>query len=201
MVLTVWKIEEEEHQLRPFLSLNASEQKELESITAPQSRLRWMASRLALKSVFDEWKIIDTQKDRHGKPYFELLDGHFSLSHSGEYAVCIYHPMNTVGIDIEFMRSKIFNIQHKFMKEGELDSLCKDNTKQALFVSWCAKEAVYKWQGEKGLSMKDNISILPFQFKDKGQVQVELIKGDRLQTLEVYYERLDNYMMAYLCTK
>src|SRR5690606_30770633 len=127
MVLTIWKIEEAESELLPLLSLDTNELRELESIRAPQSRLRWMASRLALKSVFDEWKPIDIQKDIHGKPFFGMLDGHFSLSHSGEFATCLYHPEKQVGLDIEFIKSKVMNISRKFMKDEELSCIPEEN--------------------------------------------------------------------------
>lgn len=198
MVLTIWKIEETESELRSLLSLNSKEVRELESIRAPQSRLRWMASRLALKSVFKEWKVIEIHKDIHGKPYFELLNGHFSLSHSGEFAVCVYHPEKMVGVDIEFIRPKVFNIREKFMKADELNSIPEKDAMESLFVCWCAKEAIYKWQGKKGLSMKDGISVHPFVYEEKGQLKAELLNGEGVRILEVHYERLGDFMMAYV---
>lgn len=198
MVLTIWKIEEAESELRSLLSLNASEVRELEAIKAPQSRLRWMASRLALKSVFEEWKVIQIHKDVHGKPYFELLNGHFSLSHSGEFAVCAYHPEKMVGVDIEFIRPKVFDIRKKFMKADELKSIPEKNAMESLFVCWCAKEAIYKWQGKKGLSMKDGISVHPFVYQEKGQLTAELMNDEGTRLLEVHYERLGDFMMAYV---
>lgn len=198
MVLTIWKIEEAESELRSLLSLNAKEVRELESIKAPQSRLRWMASRLALKSVFEEWKVIQIHKDVHGKPYFELLNGHFSLSHSGEFAVCAYHPEKMVGVDIEFIRPKVFDIRKKFMKADELKSIPEKNAMESLFVCWCAKEAIYKWQGKKGLSMKDGISVHPFVYQKKGQLTAELMNDEGTRLLEVHYERLGDFMMAYV---
>jgi phosphopantetheinyl transferase len=198
MVLTIWKIEEAESELRSLLSLNAKEVRELESIKAPQSRLRWMASRLALKSVFEEWKVIQIHKDVHGKPYFELLNGHFSLSHSGEFAVCAYHPEKMVGVDIEFIRPKVFDIRKKFMKADELNSIPEKNAMESLFVCWCAKEAIYKWQGKKGLSMKDGINVHPFVYQEKGQLTAELMNDEGTRLLEVHYERLGDFMMAYV---
>ncbi len=198
MVLTIWRIEEEESYLRSLLTLNANEVQELDSIKAPQSRLRWMASRLALKSVFKEWKFIEIQKDIHGKPFFRLLSGHFSLSHSGEFAVCVYHPEKTVGIDIEFIRPKVFDIRRKFMKVEELNSIPEKNAMESLFVCWCAKEAIYKWHGKKGLSMKDGISIHPFVYEEKGHLKAELVNGEGTWLLQVSYERLGDYMIAYV---
>lgn len=199
MILTIWKIEEAESELRSLLSLNENEARELEAIKASNSRLRWMASRLALKSVFEEWKVIPIHKDVHGKPYFELLNGHFSLSHSREFAVCVYHPQKTVGVDIEFIRPKVFNIREKFMKAEELKSIPEKNAIESLFVCWCAKEAIYKWQGKRGLSMKDGISIHPFDYQETGQLTAELMSEEGTRLLGIRYERLGDFMMAYVC--
>jgi phosphopantetheinyl transferase len=198
MVLTIWRIEETERELRSYLSLDASEIQELETIKSLQSRLRWMASRLALKSVFKEWKFIEIQKDIHGKPFFGELNGHFSLSHSGEFATCLYHPEKRVGIDIEFIRPKIFDISAKFMKVEELSSIPVGNAKESLFVCWCAKEAIYKWQGNKGVSMKDRITVHPFTYEAKGQLTADLIEEHSAKSLLVSYERIENYMLAYV---
>jgi len=198
MVLTIWKIEEAESELLPLLSLDTNELRELESIRAPQSRLRWMASRLALKSVFDEWKPIDIQKDIHGKPFFGMLDGHFSLSHSGEFATCLYHPEKQVGLDIEFIKSKVMNISRKFMKDEELSCIPEENKIESLYVCWCAKEAIYKWQGKRGLSMRDKITIHPFTYATKGTLTADLNNGET-QILNVYFEKIEGYMLAYVC--
>lgn len=200
MVLTIWKIEETEHELRPLLSLDEKEEEELLKIKASNSRARWMASRLALKSVFEEWKTIQIKKDSHGKPSFELLTGNFSLSHSGDFAVCAYHPDKMVGIDVEEIRSKIFLIRKKFMKPDELSSIDQENTMESLIVAWCAKEAIYKWQGKKGLSMKDNIDIHTFVYKEDGEVLATLNDGANTYELCVNYERIEDYMLAFVCT-
>lgn len=200
MVLTIWKIEEAESELLPLLSLDTNELRELESIRAPQSRLRWMASRLALKSVFDEWKPIDIQKDIHGKPFFGMLDGHFSLSHSGEFATCLYHPEKQVGLDIEFIKSKVMNISRKFMKDEELSCIPEENKIESLYVCWCAKEAIYKWQGKRGLSMRDKITIHPFTYATKGTLTADLNNGET-QILNVYFEKIEGYMLAYVCNE
>lgn len=198
MVLTIWKIEESESDLRPMLSLNAREEKELQAVKASSSRLRWMASRLALKSIFDEWKVIEINKDVHGKPFFESEEGFFSLSHSGEFAICCYHPEKKVGVDVELVRDKILAIQEKFMKAEELDTVADKDKIENLMVCWCAKEAIYKWQGTKGLSMREGITIYPFEYEEKGRITANLVTETRAEQLTVVYERLDGYMMAYV---
>jgi phosphopantetheinyl transferase len=73
-----------------------------------------------------------------------------------------------------------------------------DNT-LGLYVCWCAKEAIYKWHGKKGLEFKKHIHIKPFKLKDEGSLQaiVELPEG--IVTLEVnYFKTTDGYMLGYV---
>lgn len=197
-VITIWKIEEAEFELRPMLSLNFEELSELNAIRYPQSRKRWMASRLALKSAFDDWRVIGIQKDCHGKPFFEAEEGSFSLSHSGAFAVCAYHPKEKMGIDIEIVRSKVLSIRHKFMKEQELASLPADNLVKSLYVCWCAKEAAYKWRGKKGFSMKSGITVEPFSYSATGSLTLLVQEGEQECRLTVAYQEIEDYMMAYI---
>lgn len=214
MVLSFWKIEETESELLSLLSMNERQEIELVTIKDSQSRLRWLASRLAIKSVFENNEPIDLNKDEHGKPFLELLKGHLSLSHSGVFAVCLYHPDKRVGVDIELIKPKIVGISTKFMKTEELSALQNDpavdqldaeglklgtdHKVESLIACWCAKEAIYKWQGKKGLSMKEGITIHPFSYQECGKIKANLHNGTTLQTLDVYYERVESYMLAYV---
>ena len=99
-----------------------------------------------------------------GKPYLvSNPDVHFSLSHSGKYAVCVISDQN-IGVDIE-------NRQRKLLSEGKLEKLLAvarksfSDREYQVFVNssveeqieiflkfWTRKEAVSKACG-KGLAM------------------------------------------------
>lgn len=46
--------------------------------------------RFAMEKSGQENRLSDIEVSVHGKPYLKDTDFHFSLSHSGEYAVCVY---------------------------------------------------------------------------------------------------------------
>ena len=73
-----------------------------------------------------------------------------------------------------------------------------DNT-NGLYVCWCAKEAIYKWYGKKGLEFKQHIHIKSFKLKDEGSLQaiVELPEGTRELTVN-YFKTTDGYMLGYV---
>ena len=73
-----------------------------------------------------------------------------------------------------------------------------DNT-DGLYVCWCAKEAIYKWYGKKGLEFKQHIHIKPFKLKAEGDLNalVELPEGSKELTVN-YFKTKDGYMLGYV---
>lgn len=83
----------------------------------------------------------DVRKDEHGKPYFpERPDIHFSISHSGSFALCAidFFP---VGADIEFIRP---------VSPALINRVCSEiETRHSGFFSlWVLKESLVKLRGQ-----------------------------------------------------
>lgn len=197
--LAVWKIEETEEALISGLQLKEHELSLIDSLSKGKRALHWLSTRLLLRTMLNTEDYIDCQMDEHGKPYLVNSNTHISLSHSYDYAAVIISKDKKVGVDIELIKHKIKSIKHKFLSDVELaQKQIGDNT-NGLYVSWCAKEAVYKWNGKKGLEFKQHIHIKPFKLKEEGtlQVLVELSEGSR--ALEVsYFKTKDGYMLGYV---
>lgn len=198
-ILAVWKIEETEEQLLSSLQLKQHELDVIASLSNGKRALHWLSTRVLLRTMLNTADYIDCRMDEHGKPYLVNSATHISLSHSYDYAAVIIGKHKKVGVDIELIKHKIKSIKHKFLSDVELaQKQIGDNT-NGLYVSWCAKEAVYKWHGKKGLEFKQHIHIKPFKLKEEGslQVLVELPEGTR--ELEVnYFKTKDDYMLGYV---
>ncbi len=197
-ILTLWEIQETEEELLSEIFLSDDENEELATIKSSKSRLRWLASRLALRNLFDSTQIVDVKKDQYGKPYLSMFSGHISISHSGNMAAAVFHPERSAGVDIELIRPKIVNIATKFLSSKELQSIDKNNELKALFACWCVKEAVYKWHGRKGLSLKDGIEIQPFVYDEVGVFEAVVNTPER-NIFCIHYENIGEYMLAYVC--
>ncbi|WP_316769437.1 4'-phosphopantetheinyl transferase family protein [Pedobacter frigiditerrae] len=198
-MLSVWKIEETEEQLLSGLQLKQHELDVIASLSNGKRALHWLSTRLLLRTMLNTSDYIDCQMDDHGKPYLVNSDTHISLSHSFDYAAVIISKDKKVGVDIELIKMKIKSIKHKFLSDVELaQKQIGDNT-NGLYVSWCAKEAIYKWYGKKGLEFKQHIHIKPFKLKDEGSLQamVELPEGSRELTVN-YFKTSDGYMLGYV---
>jgi len=198
-ILSVWKIEETEEQLFSGLQLKQHELDFVASLKGSKRLLQWLSTRLLLRTMLNTSQYIDCRIDAHGKPYLVDLSYQISLSHSYDYASVMIGKSNSVGVDIEQIKTKIHRIQQKFLSVAELEQLgVKDHT-QGLYVCWCVKEAVYKWYGKKGLEFRKHIHIQPFKLQNEGSlvVQVDLPEGSRTLTVH-YFNTIDGYMLGYV---
>ena len=126
-------------------------------------------------------KDIKFRCDQNGKPYAEGLDIHFSLSHSGDLAVCAISD-TPVGIDVEKVRHVNTGVAKKWFTEQEQAFVFSDKTKaqRRFFEIWTKKEAYIK---AKGLRLIDgsgvNVLDCPdakFFTETKGKNMVTLCK-------------------------
>ncbi len=79
-----------------------------------------------------------------GKPYAKNLPVYFSISHSGDYAVCAIADTE-IGIDIEEIRTVHPRASEKFCTEDEKEFAESDEN--GFFKIWTLKEAYFKCIG------------------------------------------------------
>lgn len=198
-ILAVWKIEETEQELISGLQLKQHELDFISSLNNGKRLLHWLSTRVLLRTMLNTDEYIDCRMDEHGKPYLPDLDYHISLSHSYDYASVIIGKNRKVGVDIELIKHKIRSIKHKFLSDSELAQKQIGDNINGLYICWCAKEAIYKWNGRKGLEFKQDIHIKPFKLKNSGSLNalVDLPEG----TIELavdYFKTDDGYMLGYV---
>ena len=84
----------------------------------------------------------------NGKPYFEDGSVCFSLSHSGNFAVCAVSDCE-VGVDIEAPRQNTLKIAKRFFTESEYERIAKSDKPDELFCRlWVIKESYIKATGD-----------------------------------------------------
>jgi phosphopantetheinyl transferase len=154
-IIETWDEEELE-----FLSFR--EKLSYANISHPEKRKEWATARMAIKDTLETLHVPYPGffKDEHGKS--QSMDGYgfVSLSHTEGLAGAIYHREFPVGIDMDFIREKILRIGFRFLDPSELDFLEKDPLHYTL--AWSAKESIFKCQGRRGVSFRDNILLEPF---------------------------------------
>jgi 4'-phosphopantetheinyl transferase len=194
----LWRIEEEATDLYNQLQLNQEEKDFVESLSSGKRHLHWLGTRVLLRKMLRTDEYIDCKVDEHGKPYLVNLPYHISLSHSFDYAAVMISKTHKVGIDIEQIKEKVERIANKFMRDEELAFIAGKQKIEQLYVCWCAKEAIYKCNGQKEVSFADNIFLQPFQFEHHGVVDARLHKKDTIIDYTVGYMQYENYMIGYV---
>ncbi|MCH7410104.1 4'-phosphopantetheinyl transferase superfamily protein [Belliella sp. DSM 111904] len=167
--LAVNNIQEVASQDVGFLSFR--ERLALSNISREEKKNEWKAARIALKSALDQ---IDLPypgfyKDEHGKSHPKDGHGYVSLTHTRGIAAAIFHKNMPVGIDLDYVRDKVVNLGPKFLDSSEMEFLQSDPLRYTM--AWSAKESIFKCQGKKGISLRENILLEPFSESDS------IIKG------------------------
>jgi len=153
-------IEDQEIESMSFLSFR--EKLSFANISHPEKQKEWATARHA---IHDALQVLNEPypgffKDEHGKSQSMNGRGFVSLSHTPGIAGAIYHREQPVGIDMDLIREKILRIGFRFLDNSELDFLEKDPVHYTM--AWSAKESIFKCQGKRGVSFRDNILLEPF---------------------------------------
>lgn len=196
----IWKIEETEQELSARLQLNNDECEKLARLSKGKRTLHWLATRVLLRYLLRTDNYISCPSDQNGKPYLPDYPYEISLTHSYDYAGVLMSSAGPCGLDLEIVKDKVLRIKEKFLSEEELSFIQLDNIEQ-LYACWCAKEAVYKLQGNKGVSFLGNMRILPFTYAPQGVMTLELEKEDTITSFQVYYEKFQEYMLGYVTSR
>lgn len=150
----IWKIEEPETFFTERIGFGSD-------IRNDKRRLEFLAGRFLLKHLKEDFPLLNIRKDEHDKPRIDGNHYFFSISHSFPYVAAIVSPYVEAGIDIQTPHPRMLRLQDKFLT-GEEKTLFK-NDERLITLAWCAKEAVYKWQGRRGVEFKDHLSIQNFE--------------------------------------
>jgi len=194
----LWRIEEEADDLYKQLQLDEDEKTYVEKLSNGKRHLHWLGTRVLLRKMLHTDEYIDCKVDAHGKPYLVNLPYHISLSHSFDYAAVMISKTHKVGIDIELIKQKVERIAGKFLRPDERAFINDEHKIEQLYVCWCAKEAIYKCNGEKEVSFADNIFLDPFSFNTRGELSARLHKNNINLDYVVSYMQYEGYMVGYV---
>jgi enterobactin synthetase component D len=193
--LAVKIIASQDHQPLDFLSFR--EKLSFANISHADKKKEWATARLA---IFEALQALNVPypgffKDEHGKSQSMNGQGYVSLTHTQGFAGAIFHREQPVGIDMDLIREKILNIGFRFLDPDELDFL--ENDPIHYTMAWSAKESIFKCQGKRGVSFRDNILLEPFAI-DASKIRGK-IRGtdfaDHYYTVDV--RRLENVILTY----
>lgn len=202
--LGIWHITEDEAFFVQKLPLVEREKIEIEEVTG-RKRLERLAGKLLMRQLTG-WAY-SIEKDKYGKPFFKDSELHLSLSHSGDYVAGIISE-RPVGVDIQYLTSKLERVAPRVMNENKLKNLDPNNRLEHLHVYWGAKEALYKAYGQKGLDFKKHIIIKPFHIMhtDHASHATKITEGSVVtdnskHLFDIFYKKIKNYILVYAIEK
>ena len=113
---------------------------------------------IAYYMVFDDkLDFSNYEKNFFGKPFINISDFEFSISHSGNMVVCVF-SREQIGIDVEEIKTINIDDFISVFTNAELNKI-EDVGPLAFYELWTAKEAVSKAIG-RGLSLgMSNIEV------------------------------------------
>ncbi len=197
----IWHITENEAFFSDKLQLTDTDRAELNERKG-RRRLEWLAGKYLVQLMVDfKHKVV---KDEFGKPHLEDSDLHISITHSSHFAAAIISP-KAVGIDIQEVTPRLDRIAWRVMNDNKLQQLDKTHRLDHLHAYWCAKEAMYKAYGWRGLDFRKNIVIKPFNFPENGLengIFLHVTEGSVLtdnfeKKFAIYLGKIDNCILVY----
>jgi phosphopantetheinyl transferase len=188
----LWQINETEEELS-YEALESCP----EDIIAPSKRKEFLAGRALVKTLAEKVGVSYTgiRKDEQGKPYLKDQSHEISLSHSSPYVAAQIHPTEAVGIDIEQPKEKLLRVAPRVLSSSEESDAGDDVVKHCVY--WCAKEAMYKLYGKRGLHFNSQLNLDPFELKRSGELR-GYIRANGIPTLVTLgYVVKEDYVLVF----
>jgi phosphopantetheinyl transferase len=194
-VLGVWKIEEDLDTLHEMVILDPEEKRKYKGFRSNSRKLEFLSVRALLAELLGKDARIVYNKNN--KPFLKNGSHFISITHSYRLTAILLSTNEQVGIDLEYMSQNIDAFAFKFLNRKEKITKDPNLKKYHLYIHWCAKEALYKICDKEGITIRNNITIEPFELKDagelKGKVHTEKIK----ESFDLFYSRYDNYAIVW----
>lgn len=162
--------------------MNADERERAQKFV--RGKESYIASRWLLRKVLARYtrvtpEAIEFLRSEKGKPYLAQRDIHFSLSHSGHWALLAVSKIELIGVDIEAVSSTrdLMGIAESYYHPHEfahLQTLAANMQNDYFYRLWTLKEAFFK---AIGTGISAGLEKIAFEFTDDrihAQIAAEL---------------------------
>jgi 4'-phosphopantetheinyl transferase len=165
-------------------------------ITNPVKRTEWLAGRVLVRRLVEKagLRYDGLTKDEFGKPWLKGYGHHVSLSHSFPYVAAQLHVARAVGIDIEQPKPKLLRIAPRILSSAEVADAGDNLVKNCVY--WCAKEALYKIYGRRGLSFISHLSVEAFGLKEEGDINGRIAIANTDEHVTLQYSIFRDFVMV-----
>lgn len=170
-----WHITESSDELYSLLATTKYDE-QLGKMHHKARRTEWIAVRLLVKELFGS----ESEVAYHatGRPYLKDNAIHISISHTKKFAAVAYHYNRPIGMDVEYVSSRVERIAHRFTstEEALYIEACSEQQQQLYhLVNWSVKEALYKLFDSSSLAdFKNAFHIAPYNLWTDSTLSVKV---------------------------
>lgn len=166
----------------------------LKTIRSERRAKEWLCTRILLKELLGELKIILNMDD--GKPYLADQSYQISISHTQNHAAILLHEKFPVGIDIEMISDRVEKLSYKFISKNEF--IDNEQKLTHLLLHWSVKECMFKLINEQGIDFKNHLQVHPFKPSINGEIYATETRTEQNKTYRLNYEVHSKYVLTWV---
>ena len=161
-------------------------------------RAEWLAVRLLVKELFGP----ECEVAYHptGRPYLKGSNIHISISHTKGFAAVAYHHDAPIGMDIEYISSRVERISSRFTTRDEASYIdVHDEHARQMYhlINWSAKEALYKLFDSPSLAeFREVFHIAPYTLGECGAMDATVCGAEK-SVLTVSYRTFPEFVCTW----
>ena len=195
--IAIWHITETTDELYALLDTEKYDS-QLLGMKNEVRRAEWLAVRLLVKELFGS----EAEVAYHptGRPYLKNGTAHISISHTKGFAAVAYHSYAPIGMDIEFISSRVERIASRFTTQAEasyIDVHDEDARQMYHLINWSAKETLYKlFDDTRKAEFKEAFHIAPYTLGECGAMDATVCDVEK-SVLAVSYRTFPEFVCTW----
>lgn len=191
----LWEITESSADLLATLELREEELEMFSTFRVEWRQKQWLAYRALIRELLPpgHHRVV---YDGSGKPYLANSHFHISVTHTENMAGVILSDKIHVGIDMERVRSRIARVSDKFLSDKEQAALGPHEDHFNMTLAWCAKEALYKLYGNRGLDFRRDMEVALPQDGLRGNFRGKVTCDGNVSEYQLHYEFFGEYLIV-----
>lgn len=207
--VNIGQLEEETVFQAALSSVSSYRRRKIAALRNEKERCRSLGASLALNTALQAYGLRENSMEyvlgNQGKPMFrDYPEIHFSLSHSGDYAICSIGARE-IGNDIERVRSGKLRVAERFFAEEEKEWLYQakrpEEQESRMFRLWTMKESFLK---VTGLGMSLPLQDFTVFVEAGGAVRLHHTLNDNVYYMKEYalpdaFREKTGYKIAVCC--
>lgn len=195
--IAIWHITETSDELYALLDTEKYDS-QLLGMKNEVRRAEWLAVRLLVKELFGPEAEVAYYST--GRPYLKGANIYISISHTKGFAAVAYHHEAPVGMDIEYLSSRVERIALRFTTRDEASYIDRhdESVRQTYhLINWSAKETLYKLFDLPSMAeFKEVFHIAPYALAECGTMNATVCNAEKT-LLAVSYRTFPEFVCTW----